>query len=160
MHLPVNLTENRKQLLILGYTHTQEAIRPGIVTAQTHGEGRTQATNAMGPFLRPDEPVSHLDSLAKNAAAYFKMSRSSVILANSRVSRASSAADSACRPEPGNAPPCLSAGVAELTGNLGRRPLARIQQQHGLSLKRGGELSTLAHLAPPPGQSCPILRCP
>src|SRR5437016_903329 len=87
-HLLVNLTEKREQLLILGGPHTYGAIPPDVVAATTHGEGRTQATDAMGPFLSPDEHVSHVDSLAKHAAAFFKMSRSSVTRANSRLSRA------------------------------------------------------------------------
>ena len=49
-HLPVNLTEMRERLLILGCTHTHGASPPGIVAARTHGEGRTQATDAMGPY--------------------------------------------------------------------------------------------------------------
>lgn len=44
---------------------------------------------------------------------------------------------------------------AEFTGNLSGGPLARIQQQHSLSLKLGGKPSSLAHVAPPRGTIVP-----
>lgn len=50
------------------------------------------------------EGVLHWDSLAKYAAVFISLARSSVTRANSRLSRASSAVRAFRSPEPGNAP--------------------------------------------------------
>ncbi len=112
--LLMQVPQDWEELLILCGPRTHRAIPPGIVAATTYGEGPAQATDAMSLCLSPDKRVSHVDSLAKNTAAFFKMSRSSVTRANSRLSRASSAAGSACRPEPGNAPPCVATSFCHL----------------------------------------------
>jgi hypothetical protein len=121
--------------LIGGRASAQGPLPPRIVAHATHGKGCTQARDPMRPLLRSDKAIAHGDSRAEYAAAFSKMSRSSVTRASSRLRRVRSVADSACRPEPGNAPPCPAtcsaiyepiAGDAKLTGYLSRRALPRI----------------------------------
>ena len=100
--------------LVLRGPHTGWTIPPRIVAAPTDGKRAAEARHRMVRLLSPDKRVSHVDSLAKYAAAFFKMSRSSVTRANSRFSRAISAAGSAGRPEPGNAPPCAATAFCHL----------------------------------------------
>src|SRR5262245_14725163 len=113
-HLLMNLTEQGEEPTIGDYSRTHRAIPPGIVAAAANPQCRTEGCHAMGRCVSPDECVFQGDSLAKYAAAFFKNSRSSVTRANSRRSRASSAAGSACRPDSGNAPPCAATSFCHL----------------------------------------------
>jgi hypothetical protein len=61
-----------------------------------------------------------------NLPRVFKMFRSSVTRANSRLSCASSAASSACRPEPGKAPPCVGTSFCHLYSRLRGMPSSRV----------------------------------
>lgn len=94
-HLAMELAQDQKELLIRRDARTRWAILPGIVAAATHMQGPTEARHPMVRLLSLDERVPHVDSLAKYAAAFFKMSRSSVTRASSRFNPASSAAGSA-----------------------------------------------------------------
>src|SRR5687768_870020 len=107
-HLLMDLAEQMEHALIFDGACTARAISPGIVAAATDGQGVTEPRHSIGSLLSSDKRVSHVDSLAKYPAAFFKMSRSSMTRANSRLRRAISAAASGCRPEPGNAPPCAA----------------------------------------------------
>ena len=123
--LPMEAAQLGGQPLIFDRAGTHRPIPPGIVAATTDREGRTEVGDPVGALLGPDERVFHVDSLAKYAAAFLKMSRSSVTRANSRLRRASSAADSACRPEPGNAPPCAATSFCYLYRRLRGTPSSR-----------------------------------
>src|SRR5581483_4943987 len=77
---------------------------PGIEATPTDLEHLTQPRHAKLPLLGLDELVLHDDSLAKYLALFFKISRSSVMCASSRFSRAISVVRSFRVPDPGNAP--------------------------------------------------------
>ena len=103
--LLMELAQQGEQPLILNRPLTRWSISPGIIATATDIESRAETRDSMRGCVSPDKRVFHVDSLAKYVAAFFKMSRSSVTRANSRRRRASAAAGSACRPDPGNAPP-------------------------------------------------------
>ncbi len=85
-HLLMELVEKGEQSLIRDGARTGGAVSPGVVAAPTDGQGRTEPRYPMVRFLSPDKCISHVDSLAKYAAAFFKMSRSSVTRASRRTS--------------------------------------------------------------------------
>ena len=84
--------------------HTVGAPLPGRDPTATDLQHPTQTGHAMLVCMDLNERVLHRDSLAKYAAAFFKLSRSSVTRASSRFSRATSVMRSFRAPEPGNAP--------------------------------------------------------
>src|SRR5881628_3721372 len=76
---------------------------PGTEPAATDRQDRTHARDPELHPMRLDKPILHGDSRAKYTAAFFKMSRSSVTRASSRLSRATSVVRSLRAPEPGKA---------------------------------------------------------
>lgn len=104
--LLMKLTQEEKEPLLLPRPCTGRPIAPGIVATTAYAQDCAEPCDPIVRRLSPAERVPHRDSLAKHAAAFCKLSRSPVTCATSRRRRASSAAGSACRPEPGNAPPC------------------------------------------------------
>src|SRR5207237_528451 len=111
---------------------TQRPGQPGIEPAATHVQHPTHPDHAKLRPMIADEGVLHGRSLAKYAAAFFKMSRSSVIRASSRFRRVSSSAAFACRPEPGNAPaPWVSSSAAHLYSRLRGIPNSRATSAAG-----------------------------
>src|SRR5213594_1978826 len=123
--LPMQAAQHRQQPLIGFGTGTHRPVPPGVVAAAAHGEGRAESCHPMRARMLLDKAVSHPDSLAKYAAAFFKISRSSVTRASSRFSRAISAAGWACRPEPGKAPPCAATSFCHLYSRLRGTPNSR-----------------------------------
>src|ERR1700748_1215150 len=91
------------QLFIAATALTARSPQPGIEATPRDTERPAQ------PIRRPDPPVLrnetelHVDSLAKQAAAFFRMSRSAFSLATSRLSRAISACSGFICPWPGKA---------------------------------------------------------
>src|SRR3989454_7371236 len=99
---------------------------PRIVAAATDVQDGTHTQDAKFPAMLTDEAVLHGHSLAKYAAAFFKISRSSRSRSFSRRRRANSSWGAGCRPRPGNATvPCWSSSVAHLYKWLRRRPNSR-----------------------------------
>src|SRR5687767_15419353 len=76
--------------------------RPVVVPAATDLEDLTHPRDTKLFAVSSDKGVLHLSSLAKYAAAFFKMSRSSLTCSNSRLSRATSSPSVPRRPLPGN----------------------------------------------------------
>src|SRR5437016_8583449 len=111
---------------ILDRPGTRGTGQPLIEPATTHTQYPTHPDHAKLRPMGSHEGVLHGRSLAKYAAAFFKMSRSSFSRAFSRRSRVSSSAASACRPEPGNAPsPWFSSSAAHLYSRLRGIPNSR-----------------------------------
>src|SRR5215831_6152140 len=81
--------------------HTVGAPLPGRDPTATDLQHPTQTGHAMLVGMDLNERVLHRDSLAKYAAAFFKLSRSSVTRASSRFSRTISVIRSFRAPEPG-----------------------------------------------------------
>jgi hypothetical protein len=65
-------------------SRTHRTPLPGVETTARHLQDTTQHGDRVNRLLRVDEVVPHRDSLAKKAAAFFKMSRSCVTRFNSR----------------------------------------------------------------------------
>src|SRR5712692_1535014 len=74
----------RHQALILLCAPTHWALAPGIETTPGDVEHPTQDSHRIDRLLRLDEAISHPDSLAKKATAFFKMSRSMRTCSSSR----------------------------------------------------------------------------
>src|SRR6185503_8625783 len=66
----------RHQALILLCAPTHRAVAPGIEPTPGDVEHSTQYAHRIDRLLRLDKTISHSDSLAKKATAFFKMSRS------------------------------------------------------------------------------------
>ena len=64
----MQVPEHREEPAILSHAGTHRPIPPGIVSAPTDREGRTEAGDPMGALVSPNKRVSHVDSLAKYAA--------------------------------------------------------------------------------------------
>src|SRR6185503_16602784 len=91
--------QNSVPLTALGlFTH-----RPVVVPAAADLEHLAHTRDTKLFAVSSDKGVLHLSSLAKYAAAFFKMSRSSLTFSNSLRSRASSSLPAAARPDPGKA---------------------------------------------------------
>ena len=86
------LLDQPQQPLILPLPRRDRRCAPGIVAAGMHFHHPAHASHRMLGFMSPDECVPYRDSLAKYAAAFFRMSRSSV----TRLSSALSSRNSAC----------------------------------------------------------------
>src|SRR5262249_16606153 len=69
-------TNVRHESLILPRTDARRASAPRIKGAPGHPEHLTQDPHGIVRLLRLNEAISHDDSLAKKATAFFKMSRS------------------------------------------------------------------------------------
>src|SRR5712691_2464155 len=95
--------DSNEQRPVFAHAPALRARFPRVETAAAYPQQATQAAHRMLSSLRFDKHVSQLDSLAKKAAAFFKMSRSSRSRSFSRFSRVSSSASSGCWPRPGNA---------------------------------------------------------
>src|SRR5256712_6334135 len=105
----------RSQLTIRHGAGTHGPGQPLIEPTATHVQHPAHPHNPKLPAMGAHEGVLHGRSLAKYAAAFFKMSRSSVSRATSRRRRARSAAGAGCRPEPGDdASWCASNWAAHL----------------------------------------------
>src|SRR4030095_6650959 len=88
-------------------------VPPLVVAAARYAQHGAQARHLEQPAMATDEGVLHGSSRAKYAAAFFRMSRSSVTFASSRFSRATSPSDAAgLRPGPRNAPSPLPASCS------------------------------------------------
>jgi hypothetical protein len=92
------------ELLIRLRPRTGRSTVPGIEPASTHPQHSAQWGQPKLPSSGLDEGVLHCDALAKYAAAFFKISRSSVTRVSSRFKRAISVVRSFRAPDPGNAP--------------------------------------------------------
>lgn len=112
-HCLMELAETRPPPLIRNRPRTWRPLSPGIVPTAAHREGCTAPRDSIGLFMSPNRRVLHVDSLATYAAAFFTRSRSSVTRARSRRTRARSAVGSACRPEPGKAPPGVATAFCQ-----------------------------------------------
>ena len=77
---------------------------PGIEPASAHVEDAAYGGQPKLLLMRLHDPVRHRTSVAKYAAAFFTMSRSSVTRASSRFRRVISVVRSLRAPDPGNAP--------------------------------------------------------
>lgn len=84
--------DQTKQTLIFFCSGRLRLGQPGVVDAGVHLEGLAKAPHRIISRVRLDESVLQPYSLAKYAAAFFKMSRSSV----TRLSSARSLRSSAC----------------------------------------------------------------
>src|SRR5881628_2821249 len=72
--------------------------QPAIEPTTTHVQHPAHPHDPKLSVMVTDEGILHRRSLAKYAAAFFKISRSSVTRASSRFTRASSSAAFPCRP--------------------------------------------------------------
>ena len=98
-------------------THARSAAAPLIESSAGNLQEFAHPSNVMLRPLLVDERISHRDSLAKNAAALFKISRSSRRFATSRRKRRFSSS----RDIPG----CASASVRSTCANLRRHVCSR-----------------------------------
>src|SRR6266850_2022124 len=99
---------------------------PGVKPASRHLQQFAHPVHREMTVVLFDEHEPQLDSLAKKATAFFKMSRSSLTLSSSRLSRVSSSAISGCWPRPGNARSALPRNsVCHLYSWLRRTPSCR-----------------------------------
>src|SRR5436853_4360086 len=143
---------------------------PAVVAAAADAEDRAQTDQPVEGALRVNELVPHGDSRAKNAAAFFKMSRSSRSRAFSRRSRVSSSVLGARPPLPGNeASPWVSNSCCHLYRWLRRSPNSRATAAAGrpelfhsriassLNSLVNGCRFAIGHLL---GAIVPFLRCP
>src|SRR2546422_10863452 len=105
---------------------------PGIEPAATDRQDRTHARDPELHPMRLDKPILHGDSRTKYTAAFFKMSRSSVTRASSRLSRATSVVRSLRAPEPGKAAtPRAFKSACHLYRRLPARPAAPANSPRG-----------------------------
>ena len=65
-------------------------MQPGIEATDMDAQNPAHDTDSKFTLVSPDEAILYLDSLAKNAAAFFSMSRSSLTRRNSALSLRSS----------------------------------------------------------------------
>jgi hypothetical protein len=84
-------------------TLTPGSAQPRIEAASRHTDRLAQSLNWPRASVFCNEIELHIDSFAKYAAAFFKMSRSILSLATSRCKRAISACSGFIWPSPGNA---------------------------------------------------------
>ena len=82
---------------VLGGSGRLRCLPPGVIAAPTHPEHPTQDRHRKHPFVSLDEGVPYRDSLAKYAAAFFRIATASSRWATRRLSRETSAACSACK---------------------------------------------------------------
>src|SRR4051812_31955419 len=90
------------------------ALAPGVEAALRHAQHPAQRRHAVLGLLRPDERESHAFSLAKKAAAFFKISRSSFRTRTSLRSRESSSRSSVVSAPAGPRPASISACFTQL----------------------------------------------
>src|SRR5437899_3897265 len=111
---------------------TRWAGQPTIEATATHSQDPTHSGDPKLPLVIPNEGVLHGSSLAKYAAAFFKMSRSSLSRAFSRRSRMTSSSAATGCPDPGNAwPPAASSCAAHLYSRLRGTPNSRANSAAG-----------------------------
>ena len=84
------------QTPVFGCSGRLRRLPPGVIATPTHPEHPTQSRHRKHPVMSLDEGVPYRDSLAKYAAAFFRIATSSSRWANRRLSRETSAACSAC----------------------------------------------------------------
>jgi hypothetical protein len=94
------------------------AAQPSMETVSRDIEHSAHQHYRPDPSMLRQKAEFHIDSFAKWAAAFFRMSRSILNLAFSLLSRATSACSGFTTPEPMN-PYCVSAAI--MTGNLSPR---------------------------------------
>lgn len=85
------LEQAQQPLIVLGPRARRLGL-PGVLAAGVHLHDLTQAPHAVLPLMELDERVLHRDCLAKYAAAFFRMSRSSVTRLSSAFRRRNSLA--------------------------------------------------------------------
>ena len=85
-----------QQPLVITHLLAQGMFLPGVIAAGVHIHDHAQLTNSMGLLVALDECVPHPDCLAKYAAAFFKMSRSSVTRLSSAFRRRNSSVCDSC----------------------------------------------------------------
>ena len=76
---------------IIRFPRRLRLLEPSIVAAPMNRHHPAQGADRKLLFIRLDESVPHMDSLAKYAVAFFRMSRSSVTRFNSALRRLISA---------------------------------------------------------------------
>src|SRR3989338_1188664 len=79
-----------QQGLICSFTRTDRSSRPAIVATRTYPQHPAQITDLMTLTILSDERVPYLRSLAKYAAAFFRISRSSLTAFSSCLNRLNS----------------------------------------------------------------------
>src|ERR1700735_3958330 len=98
---------------------------PCVVAALGNTQHATQRRNAVLGLLRPDERESHRFSLAKKAAAFFNISRSSLRTRFSLRSRESSSRSSLVSAPAGPRPASISACFTQAASADGVRSRSR-----------------------------------
>src|SRR5688572_17092719 len=102
--IQVHAPDVDQQLLISHATGAGRPMEPGVKPAARDRQLPAQLRHRELAAMRTDEAVLHEDSFAKYAAAFFKISRSSVTRFNSRRSCSTSvSSDSRFAPGPRNA---------------------------------------------------------
>ena|SRR6266705_803711 len=86
------LTDNWKLEITISWEDDRAKNRRAFSSADPPYHSEEDEPNGKATVVLLDRTVSHWDSLAKNAAARFKISRSWVTRANSRFTRVSSSA--------------------------------------------------------------------
>src|SRR5271167_461986 len=81
----------RCQRFVTLRTRTARSCQPGIKATPRDPERPAQPSRRPNPPVLRDEADLHIDSFAKYAAAFFRMSRSALSFVTSRFSRAISA---------------------------------------------------------------------
>src|SRR5574343_1092779 len=89
--LQPGLLDQPQQPLIILLAKRRRFRLPGVITTGMHIHNVTEPAHRLLHFVRLDERVPYRDSLAKYAAAFFKMSRSSLTRVNSAFRRRISA---------------------------------------------------------------------
>src|SRR2546422_3016840 len=88
--LSVDHSDFREQDAVVHCTAALGPILQGVIARNRYSERTAHEPDGKETVMCLDRAVSHGDSLAKNAAARFKKSRSWVTRANSRFTRVSS----------------------------------------------------------------------
>src|SRR5690606_18930015 len=76
--LEPGLLDSTQQAPVVDGSRRVRCRAPGVVAARMHIQDLAQAPHRMRPLMVLDERVPHPDCLAKYAAAFFRISRSSV----------------------------------------------------------------------------------
>src|SRR5712692_668639 len=99
----MNFTDLYKQSPLLAAPRRLRTISPSVIAAATDLKHFTHPGDPEFHTVSSHKRVLYLSSLAKYAAAFFRMSRSSLIRSNSLRSRVTSSFPAERRPMPGKA---------------------------------------------------------
>jgi hypothetical protein len=128
----MNFTDLYKQSPLLPAPLGLRTISPSVIATATDLKHFTHPRDPKFSNVSPDERVLYLSSLAKYAAAFFRMSRSSLTRSNSCFNRASSLPDPTRCPDPGNAPtPFFLTSSCHLYSRLRGIPNSRANSDAG-----------------------------